>query len=214
MTFDPALAAQLVRVAVVRALRAQVLGAGVPLQRVGGACGHAVGGVTQLVHGVLEGQRLQAALLAEGGVQRAPCLRRALRLPLFGRGFGLVRRRLRRDRVGMGVRYRGRGVSDGGLGAHPAEAGRGLVMRRGSRGAMEALRVLQVHQGHAAPVGQNHLRLLLVREAPVGGAKLLSQQGALQPNVALHPVAARRLKAADLAAAEGSDRFFQNKINI
>lgn len=66
-TFDPHLAAKVigVAVAVVRALRAQVLGAGVLPQRVGGACGQAVGGVTQVVDGVLEGQRLQAALLAE-----------------------------------------------------------------------------------------------------------------------------------------------------
>lgn len=47
-TFAPHLAAEVVRVAVavVGALGAQVLGAGVLPQRVGGACCRAVGGVT------------------------------------------------------------------------------------------------------------------------------------------------------------------------
>lgn len=116
-TFDPHLAAEVVgvAVAVVRALGAQVLRAGVVPQRVGGVCGQAVGGVTQVVHGVLEGQRLQAALLAERRVQRPPHLRRALRLTVSGRHFDLVWRRLGGERVGEGVVQRGRGVSDGSL---------------------------------------------------------------------------------------------------
>lgn len=116
-TFDPHLAAVVVgvAVAVVRALCAQVLGAGVLPQRVGGTCGQAVGGVTQVVDGVLEGQRLEAALLAEGGVQRPPHLRRALRLTVSGRGFDLVRRRLWGQGVGVWIAKRGRAVSDGGL---------------------------------------------------------------------------------------------------
>lgn len=88
-------------------------------------------------------------------------------------------------------------MSDGGLRANPAEAGRGLVVWRGPRVAVEALSVLQVNQRDAATVGQQRVALLLVGETGVVGVMLLSQQGALTPN--------RCLQTANLAAAAGSD---------
>lgn len=143
-----------------------------------------------MVDRVLEGERLQAALLAEGRVQRPPHLRRALRLTVSGRGFRLVRRRLGRRRVGVGVK---RSVADGGLRTHPAEAGRSLMVRRGPLGAMEALRVLEVHQRDAATVRQQAVPLLLM---------LLGQQGALDSTVTVHRLSGCRLEA----AATGSHR--------
>lgn len=160
-----------------------------------------------MVDGVLEGQRLQAALLAERRVERPPHLWRALRLTVSGHHFGVMRCRLRGERVGVRVGERGRGVPDGGLGTHPAEAGRGLVVWRRPRGGVRALSVLQVDQRDAAPVRQRAVTLLVVREAAVGGGMLLSQQGALTTNITLHQVADWRLQAADLAVAAGSDTY-------
>lgn len=115
-----------------------------------------------MVDRVLEGQRLQAALLAKRRVQRSPHLWRALRLAVSGRRSSLVWHRLGGDGVGVRVVERGRSVSDGGLGAHPAEAGRGLVVWWRPCGAMQALGVLQVNQRDAAAVGQQTVSLLLV----------------------------------------------------
>lgn len=98
--------------AVVGALGAQVFRARVLPQRVGRAGRQAVGGVAQVVHWVLEAERLQAALLAEGGRQRPPHLGGALRLTVSGWGFDLVLYRLGGQRVGVGVVERGRAVSD------------------------------------------------------------------------------------------------------
>ena len=94
--------------------------------------------VAEVVHGVLEGERLQAALLAEGGVDGPPHLWRALGqvVPLL-QGFRLggdrlwLRLRLRLRLVVVvvvvmelvevvGRRRRGMGGADGGLGAHAA----------------------------------------------------------------------------------------------
>lgn len=150
-----------------------------------------------MVDGVLERERLQAALLTDGGVQRPPHLRSALWLSISGRDFGLVWCRLRCERVGVGVGNRGNGMSDGGLRANPAEMGRGLVVWRGPRVAVEALSVLQVNQRDAATVGQQRVALLLVGEAGVVGGMLLRQQGALTPNWCL--------QTANLAAAAGSE---------
>ncbi|TNN25387.1 hypothetical protein EYF80_064485 [Liparis tanakae] len=147
-TFDPRPAARVVRVA---AAVARALGAQVPRAGVGGA-GGPVGVVTQVVHGVLEGQRRRG--------QRPPGLRRALRRPGWGRRPAL----LRGQRVGVGVELGGRG--DGGLGARPAEAGgRGLVVE-----AVQVLGVLQVHQGDAAPGAQRLLSLLVGQQGAPGDA--------------------------------------------
>lgn len=115
-----------------------------------------------MVDRVLEGQRLQAALLAERRVQRPPHLWCALRLAVSGRPSSLVRHRLGGDGVGVRVVQRGRGMSNGGLGARPTEAGRGLVVRWRPCGAMQALGILQVNQRDAAAVGEQAVSLLLV----------------------------------------------------
>ena len=52
------------------------------------------------------------------------------------------------------------GVSDRELGAHPAQLGGSIV--EGSLATLDHVRVLKVHQGNAASVGQEVLSLLLV----------------------------------------------------
>lgn len=118
-------------------------------------CGQAVGGVSQVINGVLEGEWLQAALLTVRRLQRTPRLRRALRLPISERRSGLGD-----HGIGVGIAEWRRGESNRGLGACPAEARRGLVVRRhiGER----ALGVLQVHQRDAAATGRQVVSLILV----------------------------------------------------
>lgn len=170
-------------------------------------CRQAVSGVTQVVDGVLEGQRLQAVLLAERWVRPPLRLRCALRLSLSGCCSDLVQHQLGGDRFGVGLVEGGRGVADGGLGVCPAEAGWGLVVWWQHCGAVRDLSVLQVQQRHTAAAGQQAVLLLLVRWAGVGGRVLLSWQGALTSSVSLCDVTPRRSQAASLAAAAGSDTY-------
>lgn len=67
------------------------------------ACGLAVGGVSQVIDRVLEGQRLQTSLLTDGHVQWTPHLRGTLRPRLFGRSLILMSRGGWADGVGVGV---------------------------------------------------------------------------------------------------------------
>lgn len=79
------------------------------------------------------------------------------------------------------------------------------MVRRGPRGAVQALCVLQVDQRDAATVGQKVVSLLLVGEAGVHGGMLLSQQGALSSDITLQQLPARRLQTADLAVTAGGE---------
>lgn len=93
------------------------------------------------------------------------------------------------------------GVSDRDLGAHPAQPGWSFVEREGSLATLDHVRVLEVHQGDAASIGQKVLSLLLVREAHAVGGRLLAQERVLPPVKAVHNMLLDwRLDAANLTA--------------
>ena len=91
-----------------------------------------------MVDWVLEGQRLQAALLIERWVRLSLCLR----LTLPGCCSDLVQHRLGGDGFGVGVVEGGLGAADGGLGICPAEAGWRLLVWCQYCGALWDLSVL------------------------------------------------------------------------
>jgi len=153
---------------------AQVLEAGVH-----GGLRHRWGWVVEMVNGVLEGERLEAALLVQRRVQGPPhlgsALGRALRVPQLLDG---------------GHRRDGE-LATGQPQRHIVQ-GRGMV-------AVGRVRVLQVHQRDATAIGQEVFPVVLIRVSHALGGGLLNQQQGLAPQISIYIFLGWRLQLMQVA---------------